>query len=272
MFYHLFSFFICSLTSTGQYGHDYQQQAARRAREEAKREQEASRRAFEAQRRQDRRRRHELVKTFANHRRVIPAQLSSSFDGQLPPFSLDSVHYPEDHARLNFLRTRVEENDFRVMDPHMAVFVHDIARFISFFDEHLRNDVRVIRTIVFERTTVDFPTLNELLSRFTHPLVISFRDVDFDMSSWRNQNDQEFLFGPASNPRLVFFNNCRFLENFARVIFRSGPERFVINEAGDGMESIGPYQRHEIMANRIPVNFYRRIVENRDFIRLLDTG
>lgn len=237
------------------------------------------RHAFERQRHQDLQRRRVILDSFPGRRRSLPDRFHPSNPDPLPEFGMSSVEYRFDGndnmaSLRNYRLTHglMENPDFNISDPHLAVFIHDLPSFIPFFDEHLRGDVRVIRTIVFERATLEFPDLNRFLSQFTHLLRLEFRQVDFVMTSWRNQHDQEFLFGNASSPRVVAFRFCRFLEDFGRILFRNGPDddHFEKNEAGEWVR--GYPTREELMASRSPVLFYHQLAARQDLVSLRETG
>jgi hypothetical protein len=140
---------------------------------------------------------------------------------------------------------------------------------MDFFRRHLLEDSRLIRTIVFERTRLDFPTLSEIFQCFNDLVLIEFFEVDFDMTSWRNQHDQEIVFGPSSRPRYVHFRGSRFLEDFETSRFL-GPEQTSISETGQVSTFRSP--RMEIVANRMPILFYERATSRRGLVLFEKTG
>jgi hypothetical protein len=164
---------------------------------------------------------------------------------------------------------RLQDDDYDIDDRHLIVYIHHPRNFMDFFHRHLFEDTRLIRSIIFERTRLDFPTLVEILQYFNDLVFIEFFEVDFDMTSWRNQHDQEIVFGPSSRPRFVNFRGSRFLEDFESSRFL-GPEETTVSQ--DGTVSSSRPMRTEIVANRIPILFYELAASRRGLVLFERTG
>jgi hypothetical protein len=219
---------------------------------------------------------HEIMEVFPEKRHAGHAtKLPTPTVGPLPPFTMNAMYFRDDNPIASLLRQHRQNPDlegnqpFDIYDWHIGVFIHHLPSFMQFFNENLRADTHLIRTVTFERTNVEFPILNEFISLLDNLVFIHFQDVDFSMHSWRHMHDQEFLFGPRNNPRFVSFDECRFMEHFARVAV-TGPNKYHQNDAGQWEEL---RSSHVVLtANRIPIQFYVRLLGNAHLVNLYRTG
>lgn len=169
-------------------------------------------------------------------------------NGALLPVSIaihrqDPDDRPRQVAALGEDRNFIEESGgtYSVITRHLAVYVREIEalrEFRSDFAFHNFNISR-IRTIFVDDITIDFPTLRWISDEFPFLQMIRFRNVHFEMTTWRNLDDQICLFDNTRRLRIVNFENCVFLEDIGVVRMRGTPR---------------------LMANRIPIYFYRYMV------------
>lgn len=210
-----------------------------------------------------------LLSQFRNHRRdhCLPFDMTPAADC-LAPFCIDRLSLSWSFFRgtildeLQYYRP-IEEEGFDIGNGHLVVFIHSPEEFITFRNQHLRDfELRVIRSLIFERTRIEFPTLAETLRNLQHVLFIEFRHVDFVMSSWRNQRDQEALiFGTGRQLRLVSFYECNFVEDMTSIRF-SGTDYWELDDNGF-LVRVRPH-RTETVANRIPLLFYMAMLREGD--------
>lgn len=202
-----------------------------------------------------------LLLQFSNRIRDQALPFNVTPDAEfLPPFCIDNLSLTAPIFcrpivdELRDYRT-IEAEGFDIRNGHLVVFIHRPEEFISFRNQHLGDsELRVIRSLIFQRTRIEFPTLAEILRNLQHVLFIEFRHVDFVMSSWRNQCDQEALiFGTGRRLRLVSFYECNFVEDIVLIGF-TGTDYWEMDDDGC-VARVRPH-RTETVANRIPLLFY----------------
>lgn len=173
------------------------------------------------------------------------ARIQRVANGVSLPVSI-AIHSQNPLERPLQVSALAQERDFQqegggytISSRHLAVWIRDVDAFIRFRrDFGLRNfSIRMIRTIFVEDMTLTFPNLRRVVEELPYLQMIRFTNVRFDMTSWRNIMDQMFLFH-STRQRIVNFENCVFLEDVGIVRIR-GTAR--------------------IMANRIPIYFYRHL-------------
>jgi hypothetical protein len=169
-------------------------------------------------------------------------------NGAVLPVSV-AIHQQDQNERPRQVDALADQRDFEeesggtytITSRHLAVYVRSIDALRQFRQDYAFHNfhIRMIRSIFIYNITIDFPTLRWMTDEFPFLQMVRFENVRFEMTSWRNIQDQVCLFHDTNPPRIVNFYNCVFLEDVG-VVRVLGTVR--------------------LMANRIPVYFYRFMV------------
>jgi hypothetical protein len=182
-----------------------------------------------------------------------------------PPVYLESYIPDMDFfpaQRDYYERVHQHEADFVPLDqPHVAAHIRDVSEFEHFLkeynDENLIfassvEDRRVFRTLIFEETTIDFPTLSRVLVALCYIRTIIFDRVNIHMSSWRCCSEQMNVYGRS---RTIRFQRCRFLEDASYVSCPREDFRVPLS-----------LEEEHIRTTKTPKRFYRNLVMASDLI------
>lgn len=155
-------------------------------------------------------------------------------------------------------QARFQEDGYDIDSVHLVAHIRDVQQFISFLNRLGDEDepAQSIRSLYFTGMTISLSSLGQIFEILDHVQLVVFENVEFDMTSWRNVNDQTSLFG-VRRARIIDFEDCHFREEAGLVLF---------SEQGEAK------RRPRLMANRMATQFYHRMVSSAPLINLTNTS